>query len=565
MRKKLLAKSMLTTIGWIVFLAFFVTRVFLHSDFPTTHDGENHLARFANYKAAVREGQFPPRFAPNLMNHYGYPVFNFNYPLANILSLPFSFAKVSYELTFKILAATAIVSGLIGAWFWLKLLGFDLSSRRFGIGVFAASPYILQLFFFRGSIGEILALSLFPWLLLGIDTIAQKAKTPGLKFELILAFLLAAFFLSHNVTVLFGTPLLFTYGLLRFGKKTKMWSNFSIVLVLAGLLPLWFWLPALLEQKYTVINGAGISQGFLQHFPTLKQLLFSPLKSGFSYPGRIDSAAFSVGLLQFFVLVAATEVIGIKIWKKIPLHGKRTLLFCTGIAWILLVAQLQFSAMIWQLVPLANFIQFPWRLTLFLVVFLIPLAAFVYQQLGKWGKSCFVILLLLQLLTFTRVEAVSYFHKESVGYDNFPQSTTTANENLPQNFTYTEISDWSPAPTLLEGKGSINVYNWKGSYRNYELQLTEPSIVTEPTMNFPGWETRVKAVGVQSWLKLSYSNNEQIKGRLAYTLPAGQYQVQTRFTQRTWPRLIGNSASGLTLIAIALFGISQFRRKIINA
>src|SRR5258708_2749738 len=103
MYKKLFLKDWQHVV-WILlifFLSLFITRIYFHSGFPYTHDGENHLARFANYALAIREIQFPPRFAPNLFNHYGYPVFNFNYPLANILSLPFTFARFNYELTFK--------------------------------------------------------------------------------------------------------------------------------------------------------------------------------------------------------------------------------------------------------------------------------------------------------------------------------------------------------------------------------------------------------------------------------------------------------------------------------
>ena len=57
--------------------------------FPYTHDGENHLARIANYAVALRQGQFPPRWAPSFWAGYGYPVFNFNYPLLNIAAVPF--------------------------------------------------------------------------------------------------------------------------------------------------------------------------------------------------------------------------------------------------------------------------------------------------------------------------------------------------------------------------------------------------------------------------------------------------------------------------------------------
>ena len=114
----------------ILFLTWINTKGLWHAGFPYTHDGENHLARFANYKIALREGQFPPRFAPNLLNHYGYPVFNYNYPLANILSIPFSIMKINYELTFKILVIFFVMFGLLGFNYWLRKLESELNQPK---------------------------------------------------------------------------------------------------------------------------------------------------------------------------------------------------------------------------------------------------------------------------------------------------------------------------------------------------------------------------------------------------------------------------------------------------
>ncbi len=43
----------------IIILTLIIIKPYFHAGFPYTHDGENHLARFANYKVAVREGQIP--------------------------------------------------------------------------------------------------------------------------------------------------------------------------------------------------------------------------------------------------------------------------------------------------------------------------------------------------------------------------------------------------------------------------------------------------------------------------------------------------------------------------
>ena len=55
---------------------------------PFTHDGQLHLTRMAQYYLSIKEGQIPPRLAGQLNNSYGYPVFNFNYPLPDILAYP---------------------------------------------------------------------------------------------------------------------------------------------------------------------------------------------------------------------------------------------------------------------------------------------------------------------------------------------------------------------------------------------------------------------------------------------------------------------------------------------
>jgi hypothetical protein len=66
-------------------------------------------------------------------------------------------------------------------------------------------------------------------------------------------------------------------------------------------------------------------------------------------------------------------------------------------------------------------------------------------------------------------------------------------------------------------------------------------------MNFPGWETEVNGVLVE------YVDDESIQGRLAYVLPEGKYQVQSRFKQKTWSRLVGNSLFVITVLLVGFY------------
>lgn len=530
---------------FLIILALISIHPYLSSKFPYTHDGENHLARFANYKIAIREGQFPPRFAPNLLNHYGYPVFNYNYPLANVLSLPFSFLKINYELTFKILVFSFILFGLFGVNHWLKTHKIEKTARFFSLAIFALTPYLINALSYRGNIGEIMAFNLLPWLFYFIDKQDKwKNKSLGNLFQVVV---FTMFFLSHNVAVLFGTPLLIIYALYKYRKEISRQINLLTSFTLGLLSSLWFWLPAVLEKKQIILDNAELSQDYVNHFPTFSQLLFSPFEFGFSKVGSVDSLSFNLGLTTIFILLFSLIIV-VKQRKKVN-HYYRFLL---SVIVLTVLFQLSLTSPIWGIIPLANFIQFPWRLTMFTNLLILPLAGFVFMNVNKTSKTILLFLVFIQLITVLKVRPADYFHKNIIDYDAFSQTTSTANENLPKEFTYSEFADWQPTPTILNGEGSINVINWQGSQRSYQLSLQSDSTIVEPTANFIGWETTANNE------KMEYLDNEDIKGRLAYQLPAGDYTVSSKFTQKTWPRIIGNTISLGAILVTIIFVIKEY-------
>lgn len=553
----------------ILGLTLVVTRVYFQADFPYTHDGENHLARFANYKIALREGQFPPRFAPNLMNRYGYPVFNYNYPLANILSVPFSLLDFNYELTFKLIASTFVAFGVWGVWRWLKSYKLKFGARFLGMTLFALSPYLTNLIFYRGNIGELMAISLFPWLLYLIEVCRKR------PLQLIEVLVLLAFLLAHNITVMFGLPLVLIYALLRGGLAKKMWRHIAQSWLWAIAAGLWFWLPAVVEKNLVNIGQANLVTGFGQHFPQLKQLLLSPLNFGFSQAGPVDSLSFSLGLGLVGVLMVAMIVLAsfLRRWlsgqaeigqaevgnAKIG-HVKWWLL-SLGSVLLLIIFQLEVSREFWLRLPLVAYIQFPWRLSLFMASFGALLGALTWQKIGSKSKLLITFLIFIQLVAQLKAEPADFFHKTNLDYDAFTQTTTTQNENRARTFTYQEIADWQPTAEILKGQGAITVKRWTGSKHSYELEVTEISTIVEPTMSFAGWETVVQASDGQK-TQVEHIDDEEIRGRLAYKLEPGSYQVWSRFTQKTWSRIVGNVVSAAAILGwLYLFLKKRFGQK----
>lgn len=555
--QKLILKAFATVV-LILGTVLLQSRVYFEAGVPFTHDGENHLARFANYAVALREGQFPPRWAPNLLNNYGYPVFNYNYPLANLVSVPFSMLDVSYQLSFKIQAVITLSLGAAGVWTWLQLLQVTSWGKRIAVLAYVMSPYWSSLVWFRGTIGEMWALGLLPWVLVSIE-VSRSSYHSYWSWWAQLWYLpaavlgLTAFGLSHNVTVVFGGILISIYASLRF-KSIAQWRHWLSALVPAIGLSVWFWIPALLEMPLVNLGKTNLSTQAGLHVVTVDQLLWSPLRFGFSRLGSVDDLGFSLGLLLIFCLVVAAIKYLLGSFQP-PAVTKKWLLPVLVVSLLAVFFQLPIFASLWSL-PGLSFVQFPWRLSLVATVFGAALVGWVWDKHRTTIRLLMISLLLAQIFTVTQLSPVDRFSKSNLEYQVFSQTTSTSNENLPIDFTFTDIGNWRPEPQIATGFGEVQVESWTGSSRSYRLALHTTALVIEPTAYFPGWQTIVVPAREQPQT-VSYQVGKQTQGRIAFSLPAGEYEVTTRFTQWTWPRIISNSISVLT--AVGLLGWFLFQ------
>lgn len=528
----------------IIFLFFLSTKVYLNNQFPYTHDGENHLVRFANYKIALKERQIPPRFAPNVNNGYGNPVFNYNYPLANILSLPFSFFKINYQLSFKIIVIFSLLLAIVSLFKIFKLFNFNQEQSFLGINLYLLSPYLLNLIFFRGNIGEILALNLLApifYFLLKFE----KYKEFNKKDRCLLIFYLTLFLHSHNITALYGFGFLVIYVFFFYLKNLKkvgyLLSHFFIALLLTS----WFYAPALLEKSLVNLDLVSLNTSHLQHFPSLRQLLFSPLNFGFSFESMVDSLSFSLNIINVFFLFLFTAFIFHYRSKK----EEKFILFAYFISLFLIFFQLKISHNFLTNF-LFSFIQFPWRLSLFFMFFSIFPSIFVYKKLGSNWQRLLIFFILIQTFLLIKLKPADYFSKTNLDYDSSTISTTTQNEVNSRSFTFNDISNNQKRPFFLNNENNqddFKIKKYNGSFREYLVNSQEEQIIIEPTMNFLGWQTIVNGK------KVDYLDNEIIAGRIAFKIYPGESKIVTKFKQKSLVRIIFNLLSLSTFLIYLSF------------
>ena len=375
--KGLMIKKILLYLSFLL-LSFIPTRTLLHEGIPYSHDGNNHVVRFANYYLAIKEFQFPPRLGPNLLNHYGYPVFNYNYPLANIISLPFTILNLNYQTTFKIINFAFVFLGITGAYYFSRIKRFSKKASFFSAAVFAVTPYLLTSIIFRGNIGEVMALGIFPWIFYFLERIKNE-KDELINSNFFFLFIsLNLLFLAHNIAAFFGSALIIFYLFFFFAKDWQKWKKFILIFLLAFFASLWFWLPAMMEKNLVIMDDVDLTVNYYKHFPTLKQLLSLPISFGYSYWGNVDSMSLGIGISVITILIISLIYL---------LRKKRSDLIFIFLSFVLIIFQLPFTKFFYDLIPFADYIQFPWRLSLLLSVVIIPISANIFQNLNRKEKD----------------------------------------------------------------------------------------------------------------------------------------------------------------------------------
>ena len=220
----------------------------LRPGLPLTHDGQDHVARIANFCLSLKEGNLVPRWAANLNWGYGHPILMFLYPLPSYLGCFFNL------LGFSLIASTKIVFGL--SFFLSGLFMFLWIKESWGekAGLLAAlvylfAPYRFVDLFVRGAIGEVWA---FVWPPLIAWAGLKLAGSFKYRYLLVGCLSLAALILSHNALSLMFLPVIlvyFTWLLYSSKKKKKLAFNFLLIVVLGFALSAFFWFPAFLKAS----------------------------------------------------------------------------------------------------------------------------------------------------------------------------------------------------------------------------------------------------------------------------------------------------------------------------
>lgn len=480
-----------------------------HPGFFSTDDGNWMVIRLSAFYEALRQGQFPVRFLPRLNNGYGYPVADFLYPLYLYIGSFIHIFHLNFILTTKVLFGFSLIASAIGAFLWLKKRFGDVAGLV-GALVFTLFPYHIWDITKRGSLGEVLALGVVPFIFWQID--CGSIAGVGLTLALLL--------LSHNTLALLFLPVVLVYML--FEKKIRL-AIFSLFVGLG--LSAFFWLPALYDKQFTVFDLTTVSH-FTQYFLTTNL-----------YP-LIGIISFVVILLSFILIFRNSQTIPS---------------FFVIVTLLSLSLTSNFSKPIWEIFQLGKYVQFSFR---FLSITALGVGFLSAYLIRTWKKEYTVFLAgLFVLLLF--ISSWSYFFPKTYQYypDGFystnQDSTTVQNEYMPRSVK--EIAPSGLPKVTVRNASTKNVVN-NGSDLTFQTASDTSSQVTVATIDYPGWVVSVDNKNVVQKPSTPY-------GFISFNIPKGQHDIVVRFTE-TPLRIVSDIISLLSLLAIGGLFFVQKRRRV---
>lgn len=531
-----------------IFIVFLLTlptvKAFATPDFYTSHDGETHTARLANYYLAIEEGQIPPRLAPTLFGGFGFPIFIFIYPLPYLVGSLFHWIGFSYTDSSELVMASGQILSALFIYLFFKLETKKTLTSIIASLFFTWAPYRFLMLYVRGAFAESFA---YVFIATSLICFHQLIETKQTKWIGLTAISLSGLLLSHQLVSVMFLPVIVWYILskLIFSKHKKFIIQSSVLSIILGFaIAAFIYTPAFFERKY--LRFDDLISYYQDHFVTIKQLIRSPWSYGFSHQGTIhDDMSFQIGLTHLsavaFSILSLVSILKHKTLK--PLFKPVNF----NILWWLIAFSLSALVMLehplihwaWDNIPGLNIVDFPWR---FLGV-AVASASFITAYLLTKTKNNLLLVLFFVFFIFyanrnhLRINQTVSFSDEY--FENYPATATWRNEFLPKARITNKWEKIDGDYQVLRGEAQIQEIINKTNDLVLEVNVKEKSEILIHRMDFPGWQiyiddqltsTEADNVSITDTSIDTFSGRD-LSGFIKIDLEPGTYKLATKFTE----------------------------------
>lgn len=451
------------------------------------------------------------------------PLFNFIYHVPYLIaSIPIAFGSTLVFAYKFALLISFLLSGVCMYAFARKFFN-DQKTALFVTMLYQFAPFHLIDLVVRGDMAEGFAIAFLPLVLFAI----LQEHVPLISIATLLLVT------SHNSISLlfFGIAVLFV----MFFSKNRMRAFLGLGLGLT--LSAFYWLPAILERKYTY-GDLFMKDLYTSHFVN-PLLLFIPNLTD-ARVLQVGGVAVSFGVMQTVVLIQGIVQLVKKTYRFA--FSKRVIWFSLLLTLASVIMMLPLSRILWQQITILRMFQFPWRF-LNIAVFSLALLGGVTLVHKKTSHALLVGIILLTILP-----TIVYF-RPPLGFD-YKDNQEFWNYELNTTFFGETDVIWSAGPAsrfpqnrfeVVGGEGTITDPVKRDTVHTFTVSAQTPVHIVDHTQYFPGW--RVFSDGQKIPIEFQDQN---WRGRITFRLPSGTHSVRV-----IW----GNSpirqvAEGITRISL---------------
>lgn len=541
----------------VVFFTIISTLSLLKPGLPPTHDGEYHIIRFYEFDKVLKEGNWYPRWAPDLNNGFGIPLFNYVYPLPNYIASLLHMLNFSFIDSFKLQMFIASIIGAIFFYVFSKQFWGVIGGVASSI-VYTFSPYHFVDIYVRGSVGEVWALAIFPAFLWSVTKLIKEKKDIFLPVS---SLFLALVIFSHNILGLmfFIFAICFCLFLILQNQQKKDITIKFILMVIFGLsLSSIFWLPALIEGEY--VRGLKI-YNVKDNFSEVYQLIFPSWGTGFSSSDLQSQMSFQIGITNLFavmlsfvtlIMIIKDSIVNnsinkikdqrLKIKNNIKDYKYIIIFFLSWFVFVFFL-MLKISLPIWETIPFMNYFQFPWRLLSLEILVSSFLVGSIFLKQPK--ILAIIIILLAFILTYNYTKPAYYHQRDDIYYiskSNFIDGTNSVGNYFNTVWFNNNLKKTTSKLVLDKGVNSLLKQNESQKLKLILSSDNSKSIILNVAY-FPGWTMFLN--GNQEKISLTTD------GRILFNIPKGESKVEITFLN-TFIREIATLISVITFVILVL-------------
>jgi hypothetical protein len=344
---------------------------------------------------------------------------------------------------------------------------------------------------------------------------------------------LAGLVLTHNITAYMFLPFYILLGILLLiftaKKSLKLFASLISLGLLGALSSLYFWFPAIADSKLvkydTVFN-------FVDHFPTLKQLIVPYWGYGASVPGPGDGLSFFIGSVNWLLFLSGTFQT-IFFWKKFSELKK---IFSIWLIIIFLTSFLMMnyrSIFLWNHLPFLPYFQFPWRF-LIMTTFSTALLVLPLEHVKFNKQIALFVSFLVIALNFGFFHPHDFLGREDSYYINryIPVPFASANYKntgeeylrLPVN---TQIRPDQNYPIIYPPNEAISglqiLSTLSATFNTSSESLVD---INYSKYYFPGWVVKVDDTQIAAKPGVPF-------GQINFQVPPGNHQILVAFQETT--------------------------------